>query len=280
MKPAHMKPQPEIRVTVLGARGSIPVSGKDFEHFGGSTSCYLVEAGATSIFLDAGSGLINAPVEFPNPPAILLTHLHLDHLLGLGMYKRLSRRGAKTDLYVPVESTREARKAMAQVYGTPYWPLKLTSYPSSFGINPFPSTMQYGEVTIDTIEGNHTGGSVDSLHPKGCICIKLSYGEKTLVYATDFEHNPKASKRLERFAQGTDLLLYDAQYSEEEYEAHRGYGHSTAQEGIKLKNRCGAKRLLLIHHDPYCTDADLLAREQALDDPDTHYAREGEVIEL
>ena len=98
-----------MRLTVLGARGSIPVSGPQFALFGGSTSCYMVEAGGETIFLDAGTGLLSAPTAFARPPVILLSHLHLDHVLGLGMYPRLSRPGEKTRLMLPAASAREAR---------------------------------------------------------------------------------------------------------------------------------------------------------------------------
>ena len=76
----------KMSVTVLGTRGSVTVSGRDREIFGGNTSCYMIRAGGETVFLDAGSGLISAPVELPRPPPILLRHLHIDHVLGLGMY--------------------------------------------------------------------------------------------------------------------------------------------------------------------------------------------------
>ena len=89
----------ELRLTVLGSRGSMPVSQKGREVFGGATSCCMVQAGEDCVFLDAGTGLLSAPTEFPRPPLILVTHLHLDHILGLGMYRRLVTRGAKTLLH-------------------------------------------------------------------------------------------------------------------------------------------------------------------------------------
>ena len=77
-----------------------------------------------------------------------------------------------------------------------------------------------------------------------------------------------------------DLLLYDGQYSPEEYKARRGFGHSTGEKGVELMKRCGARRLLLVHHDPGCTDRELLIREARIGRADVRFAREGEVIEL
>ncbi|MBO7675789.1 MAG: hypothetical protein J6S63_12410 [Atopobiaceae bacterium] len=260
-----------MRVTVFGTRGSIPVSGGDFVIFGGNTSCYLVEAGGESIFLDAGSGLANAPTSFGHAPVILLSHLHMDHLLGLGMYARLSQPGAATQLYVPAHDAREAKRAVDRLYSHPLWPLELSDYGGDLAICAMSATMRFGEVQVQTEQGNHPGG---------CRLIKIRHGHTTLVYATDFEHDEEACARLAAFAHDADLLLYDGQYDEDAYDAHRGFGHSTPAMGAALKKRCGAKRLLVVHHDPRSTDQELLAREQALGDASMRFAREGEVIEL
>lgn len=266
-----MRTRKDIRITVLGARGSAPVFGREFAVFGGSTSCYLIETGDQSIILDAGSGLINAPSEFAHPPVILLSHLHADHLIGLSMYGRISIPSAPTTLYVPARDAHEAQGSIARLYSPPLWPLKLTDYPGDLRIEAFPQSMSIGEVQVETMEGNHPGG---------CLCIKLGYEQKTVVYATDFEHGPEAFDRLATFARNADLLLYDAQYEEERYETLRGYGHSTAKKGVELMDRCGAKRLLMIHHDPHSTDETLISRERWIGRDNVRYARENEVIVL
>lgn len=260
-----------MRITVLGSRGSAPVCGDDYAVFGGNTSCYLVEAGGESIFLDAGSGLVNAPTDFSRTPVILLTHLHVDHLLGLGMYARLSEPGATTSLYVPARDAREAREAIELLYSPPLWPITLSDCGGDLQIDALPGTMRIGEVTVETKQGNHPGG---------CLLIRVSFSGKTLVYATDFEHGEEASARLADFARGADLLLYDGQYDSDEYDARRGFGHSTIEEGVALLERSKARRLVIVHHDPHHTDEELLTRERALGRSDVRFAREGEVIEL
>lgn len=260
-----------MRITVLGARGSAPVCGPEHLVFGGSTSCYLVEAGEQSIILDAGSGLANAPEAFPRTPVILLSHLHADHLLGLGMYARLSRPGAPTRLLVPARDALNARTAVERLYSPPLWPVRLSDYGGDLRIEAMRDRMRLGDVTVETQEGGHPGG---------CLLVRIRHARQTLVYATDFEHGEEPSSRLAQFAQGADLLLYDGQYDDEDYETHRGFGHSTPSEGVALMERSGARRLLVVHHDPRATDQQLLAREQAIGRPDVRFAREGEVIEL
>ena len=271
MKDACMGKEKRIRITVLGTRGSVPVSGRAFSVFGGNTSCYLVEAGGESILLDAGSGIVRAPITFGRTPKILLSHLHVDHLLGLGMYGRLSVPGAPTELYIPALDGGDAWEAIGRLFSPPLWPLRLDDYPGDLRVRDMPRTMRFGGVTVESAAGSHPGGSQ---------LIKITFAGKTLVYATDFEHGEEASARLAAFARDADLLLYDGQYTDDDYEARRGFGHSTASAGMAVMERANVGRLLVVHHDPHATDQELIARERALKDANVCYAREGEVIEL
>ncbi len=266
-----MDQNPCMRLTVLGTRGSVPICGNDYTIFGGSTSCYLVEAGGESIILDAGTGLLGAPSSFEREPTILLSHLHADHLLGLGMYKRISQPGATTRLFVPARDTQDARVAINRLYSPPLWPVELSSYKGDLQVEAMPRSMQIGDVFVETEQGSHPGT---------CLIIKIRYAQKSLVYATDFEHNEEASFRLAEFSRNADLVLYDGQYGADQYESHRGFGHSTPDEGLSLIKRSGAKQLLIIHHDPLSTDSMLLERERTLNHPHVRFAREGKAIEL
>lgn len=261
----------QFRLKVLGTRGSMPVSGREYSIFGGSTSCYLVEAGEERIFLDAGSGLIHAPEDLPKPPTILLSHLHLDHILGLGVYPRLLREGFMTKLLVPVEAGKSPLDVLNAVYSPPYWPLSLTAYRGEVQLDQLTFPMQIGEVRVDGMPGNHPGG---------CMAIRLVYRGKSLVYLTDYEPEPASFQALSRFAEGTDLLLYDGQYSIEQYATRQGFGHSATDHALTMMRHSGAKRMLLVHHDPCSSDEILLDREKRLGLENVRYAREGETIEL
>ncbi len=260
-----------MNLTVLGTRGSMAISRRDSMIFGGSTSCYLVRAGEDSLFLDAGSGLLSAPKAYPKPPLILISHLHLDHLLGLGMFARLSEPGAETDILLPAKDAREALEKLNGLYSPPYWPLSLIHCAGDVRVDALRLPLRHGALTVEGIEGRHPGE---------CMVFKVSCGEKSIVYATDYEADEASFARLADFARGTDLLLYDGQYTGEEYGKRRGFGHSTPEKGIEMMGRCGAKRLLLIHHAPWSSDATLLRREALLGREDVRYAREGDVIVL
>ncbi len=262
----------DFSLTVLGPRGSMAVSRSDITVFGGDSSCYMVRAGDETVFLDAGSGLISAPAVYPKPPVILLSHLHLDHVIGLGMFPGLSRRGQKTRLFVPFcENGDQVLSLMKRLYAPPFWPLELSEYEGELDAQPFPAAMRIGELIIETMKGNHPGGS---------LVIRLLYHGKSVVYATDYEYTEASFSALAAFSEHADLLLYDAQYDDEEYEQKKGFGHSTARKGLELQRASGAKRLMLIHHDPKCTDDVLLQREQELTGAQAAYAREGQTVVL
>lgn len=261
----------QFLLTILGTRGSMATGGPAFSEFGGDTSCYLVQAGEESIFLDAGTGLMHAPAVFPKPPIILLSHLHLDHIIGLGMYPRLSKSGEKTYIYVPARTQEEAKQKMDGVFSPPYWPLSLTGYKGDVRIKALQLPFSVGGILVEGMSGNHPGGSV---------VFKLSIQGKSLVYATDYEPDDESFGKLIAFSKDADMILYDGQYRTTDMNQRKGYGHSTMEEGIELLEKSGAKRLLLVHHDPNCSDGMLRERIAELHREDVGFARQGEVIRI
>ncbi|MCR5357374.1 MAG: MBL fold metallo-hydrolase [Lachnospiraceae bacterium] len=260
-----------FKLTILGARGSMSVCGREFDTYGGDTSCYMVQVGDECIFLDAGSGLVGAPVDFEKIPVILLSHLHLDHLLGLGMYPRLTMKGQKTEIYVPVKKEADAREVLGRLYAPPFWPLSFADYAGDISVKKLDFPILIGEAVVDGIEGNHPGGNV---------AVRIRYGGKSLVYISDYEHEEVTFSRLIDFAKGAELIMYDGQYSDEEYEKRIGFGHSTPGKGIELMEKAEGKRLLLIHHDPLHTDEILKKREKKIGRSNVSYARAGSEIVL
>lgn len=266
----RIKPMKEqLQLTVFGTRGSMAVCRNDSMLFGGNTSCYMIRAGEQTVFLDGGSGLVFAPTEFEIPPVILLSHLHLDHILGLGVYRRLLQKGKETVIYLPPCSPEELTAGLDGVYAPPYWPLRLTEYAGTVKLQTFPERLQLGELSIETMHGYHPGDS---------LVFRIRWKKKCLVYASDCEPTEESTTELVEFVRGADLLLFDAQYTEEEYPARIGFGHSTAEKGIEIKELGNVKQLLLVHHDPLRNDAELLAMERKIGREDVRFAREGETI--
>ncbi len=258
----------EIRLEVLGCRGSMPTAGKEMQEFGGDTSCFRLEAQGESLFLDAGTGLTHAHLPQHAPIHILISHPHVDHLLGLPMFPGLTEPGRKVILYGRAAGGLTLQEQVSRLISPPLWPAALSQYPADvrFREDPFPLSIGPFLVTAMT-----------SCHPGGSLIFRVAACGKSIVYATDFEHTEEKTRELTAFAAGADLLLYDAQYTEEEFAVKKGFGHSTAETGTRIQRESGAKRLLLIHHDPRHSDDFLRRRELALG---ARFARQGEEIRI
>ena len=261
----------EMKLTVMGCRGSIPVGKPGFSLYGGDTTCFRVDAGPDTVFLDAGSGLIRANTAADQDISILLTHTHMDHLIGLPMFPALLNEGIRVHIYGFRAAAMGLEEQISRFLSPPLWPITIYEFPAEVVFHELDDMEK--PVMIEDFEVDW----MQSHHPGGCAVYRLRREGKTIVLATDFEHLDRDAKALTEFAKDADLLLYDAQYTQEGYESHRGYGHSTAEAGLKIAEACGAKRLWLIHHAPWATDEELQAREIRLR---AHYAKQGESVRL
>ena len=262
-----------MTITMRGTRGSIPTDGEAYRIYGGATSCVSVSFGDTLLFLDAGSGIVGAPVPGSKQVCLLLSHLHLDHLIGLPMYGGLFTPGVRVEIYAKDRNGIAAKDAMYALFRPPYWPVGLQDFAAEVRYRDVEEDFEVGGLHISSMEGSHPGGST---------IYRIANGQSSFVYATDFEINAAAEERLIRFSEGTELLIYDGQYTEEEYPSHIGFGHSTPSAGIRIAKAAGAKRVLFTHHSPEHTDKMLAAWEEApkKEYPFASFARTGMSITL
>ncbi len=229
----------------------MPGEGGKVALYGGATSCYLVRAGNEEIYLDAGSGIAGAIPQVGTNVTLLLTHMHIDHIVGLPFFSALGQKERLIDIYAVPRAGLTVKAAIDRYISPPFWPCLLDDYSAKCVIHELPPTrteFNVGAVKVVAQEGAHPGGAT---------LFRLTYGNKSLVYATDFEHSPESVAALVDFAANCDLLLYDAQYTDEEYLRYKGYGHSTPQEGIKIARAASAKKLVLVHHAPWRNDDEL-----------------------
>ena len=262
-------------VTILGSRGSVPVNGSEFARYGGANTCILVCLGGEYLVLDAGTGLMKLPAPALERPVLplVLSHPHLDHLLGLPMCAYLLRPGARLELYSKSRGGLDAEAQVRRMLSPPLWPIGPEAFPAELRFLPLPERMETGGLAVESIEG---------VHPGGVSVLRVSAGGKHVVFATDCTLTPELLPRITEFARDCDLLLCDGQYSEEQFPPRSGYGHSAWTMAARLGRDCGAERTRIVHHDPGHTDAVLAAAEAALEAefPDCRFAREGECIEL
>ena len=262
-----------MKLTVLGTRGSVPVEGKNYSIYGGATSCYQVRAGNEEIYLDAGSGIVTAKISANTNISILFSHMHIDHVLGLPFFSALSQKDRSVDMYSEKSSGLDLKSAIDHLIAPPFWPVKIEQYPANVRFHDVQKKFSIGEVEIETMSGNHPGGTT---------IYRLNYKSKSIVYVTDFEHSSEEKcEELVRFSMNCDLLTYDAQYTDDEYNLFRGFGHSTAKFGLDIAEKCRAKKILFVHHAPNRTDDELAKMESELSNRENAlFAKIGDVFEL
>lgn len=265
----------ENSVTLLGVRGSMAVSGAAFSRFGGATTCVSVTLGGRTVLLDAGSGLLRLPEETLREPELplLLTHLHLDHLMGLPMCPYLFRRDARMDIYAVPRGGVTAEETLERLLSPPLWPVGLAELGAQVRLHPLEGALELGGVRVEALEGEHSGG---------VSLFRLTRGEKRVVFATDCTFSEALFPIAAEFARDCDLLLADGQYSEEEWPRVSGFGHSTWLTAARLGEVSGAKQVRVIHHAPLRTDGELerAEREARRVCPRCSFGREGEVVYL
>ena len=271
-----------MRLKFHGVRGSIatPIAGN--LGFGGNTSCLEIRGASGEIILiDAGTG-IREPGERLSaeaPPTgltihLLFTHLHWDHIQGLPFFSPLYRAANEVFLYslYPGDTL---RKFLETQMTPPY--------------DPRPFDMMCARRTFVEARAGETisAGGVSILpfplnHPQGALGYRLESNGSVIVHASDHEHgDPACDRALRQHAQNADVLVYDAQYTPEEYEDKKGWGHSTWLEAAHVAKDASIQQLFLFHHDPQHDDSFMTGvREEACREFEcTDVAREGSEVE-
>jgi len=280
----------EFSLTFCGVRGSYPVPGRDTRRYGGNTSSLLLEVAGRHVILDAGTGIIQAGRALSNRPRpqeaihIFLTHLHIDHIMGLPFFAPMFDPRAQIVLHFPEVAEIRSQQALEALFLPPYSPITLQGIKARLSFEPLVASGA-GQVLLDGgIEIAHI--QHDS-HPRlGVLIYRVSCGGKRLVYATDVESPGSFGPDIRAFIAGADMLVHDSQYFEADYSDHagprKGYGHSTVSMAVRNAVACGVRRLFLFHFDPRYTDAQLEAMlAQAREDfPETFLAQEGKKIKV
>ena len=262
-----------LSVKVLGCRGSVPIEGEDYKIYGGATSSICMTAISEENGRETGSGIVSAEPGQDSNISILISHMHLDHLMGLTFFPALSQKGRKIDIYAAARNGLNTQEGIDSLFSPPFWPLKVTDYPSNAVYHDLEEKFSIGKVNIETIEVNHPGGSTT---------YKLEFAGKTVVYAVDFEHNDEKIRELTEFARNCDLMIYDGQYSEQEYPGCYGFGHSIPELGLDIAKAAGVKEIIFTHHSPSHNDAYMQKWEEKIKNinPKAGFAKAGMVIEI
>ena len=246
-----------MKITLRGVRGSIPTSGPDTTFYGGNTSCADVFEDGWVLVLDGGSGMRQSNCgEKPTNKRIdiLLTHLHLDHIQGLGFFKPFFDPEMEVHIWGPASSSQTLHARLSRYLSPPLFPVHIRELPCKLSLHEIDnSDFEIGPFIIQ---------SRYVIHPGPTVGFRISNGHSVFTYIPDHEpalgskgiyKDPKWISGID-LASGADLLMHDAQYSSEEYQAKKGWGHSSMNDTLRFASIAGAKHLLITHHDPAHTD--------------------------
>jgi phosphoribosyl 1,2-cyclic phosphodiesterase len=250
-----------VNVAFWGVRGSVPVPDRNMIGYGGNTSCVSVRLRDGSILVfDAGTGIRDLGVALAgvrDEIHILLTHLHLDHIMGLLFFGPLFDPAVRVTVWGPPAPGAGLRSRLARFLSAPLSPIEIRDLPAHVEFRTLPpDPVRLGSATIEAELVNHRGPTLG---------YRVTDGDAVLAYLPD--HEPALGQDLLgdapewisglRLAAGASLLIHDAQYTPEEYAGTLGWGHSMVPDTLAFAHRCDAERLALFHHDPTHDDADL-----------------------
>ena len=242
-----------MRITFHGTRGSIATPGPETARYGGDTSCVSISGDDPThlLILDAGTGIRRLGLTMDQQVRridLFLSHLHLDHIIGLGFFAPLFRPGLVVTITAPPAST-PLLDRLGRYLSPPLFPVRLREVACDLRLeHATEDRVTYGEFIIS---------AAAIIHPDNAVGYRIESRGQAVAYLPD--HEPALSPgfpALPAWTSGAlisehvDLLIHDAQYAPEEYPEHLGWGHSSAVQAAAFADRAGAQALALFHHDP------------------------------
>jgi len=253
-----------IDMRFWGVRGTLPVSGKDRLKYGGNTSCVTLEFPREQFFIfDGGSGIKNLGDWLLSQQRkgirakIFISHPHWDHINAFPFFGPLYMQGNEFEVLGANQGDKTMREMVsAQMEGV-YFPITF----SQFAARVYFHDLEEEKLTVEGIEVETKLLS----HPGKCLGYRVNYNGRSVCYITDNEmyvetspsYNPHYEKRLAEFVQGTDALITDCTYTDDEYATKEGWGHSCISKVVNLADLAKVKNLYLFHHDPDQKDDDI-----------------------
>jgi phosphoribosyl 1,2-cyclic phosphodiesterase len=270
----------DFRVRFWGVRGSVATPGPSYVRYGGNTSCVEMRCGDHLLIFDGGTGM--RPLgqalraECPIDADIFYSHTHLDHVNGIPFFVPLyDAHNAFRFWSGHLLPKYDLNEVLNHMMTPPLFPVPFEIFSARIEFKDFEAGL-----TLDPRPGVRIR-TIGLNHPNGATGYRVEYAGRSACYVTDIEHTEDGpDDAFLDFLGGADLLIYDSTYTDAEYPAYAGWGHSTWQEGVRLSERAGVGQFVIFHHDPTHDDdfMDGIAAEAEAMRPGTVVAREGMVL--
>jgi phosphoribosyl 1,2-cyclic phosphodiesterase len=240
-----------LKVTFYGVRGSTPCPCEANRRYGGNTACVSLEVdGEEPIVLDIGTGLrfwgetLAQDGSFAG--SALVTHLHWDHVQGLPFFVPVDRVGARLDIYAPEQEEGPLKDVFDDLMRPPYFPVRAADLRGDIRF--------HGVAEGDFAVGNAKVKVRNVPHPGATVGYRVEWDGTVITYISDHQEPMDGSKAVSEgvreLCDGADLLIHDAQYTPDEFEQKKHWGHCTVDFALEVARVSGVRTLALFHHDP------------------------------
>ena len=281
----------QFTVKFWGVRGSYPVTGASALRFGGNTPCVEIRAGGQTLVLDAGTGVIGLGRELMRraehegkavSATIFFSHMHHDHTQGIPFFEPLRDPASRLHIVAPAFLA-DTNTSITAVMSPPAFPIHWRSTPAAKTIYAMQEDeavvlgrpdrdfelLAASEPRLNPFDDVRVRALYSAAHPGGVFFYRIDWRGRSVVYASDTEGGDSVDQGLVAFAQNADVLIHDAQYTDQHYTGKavgmpstRGWGHSTPEMACAVAQAAHVGQLLLFHHEPTYADDKLAAIER------------------
>jgi len=261
-----------MKLILHGCRGSIPNPSKKMLGYGGNTTSFELSMDDFQVFFDAGSGFQNAVLDSNKEIMIFFSHFHHDHLQGLAFNKYLLKPETKALMSSALVNSEKLNKIIRSYFSGAFFPLDLFASLDNVTFADFIEAQSIisGGFKVEAIKLNHPGGSYG---------YSIVRDNKKCVFLCDNEFKTSQADELKTFVENADIIIWDGMFTNEELRSKAGWGHSSIEQGIDFFRNLNSGKIIISHHAPYRTDAELDMIEQNLPNG-IHLARDGQVWKL
>lgn len=269
-----------MKVKFYGVRGSLPVCGREFEKYGGNTTCIRIyrENVHRIAIIDAGTGIRSLGKEIVAAGLsqdiinIFFSHFHWDHIQGFPFFAPAYNKDQRIGILAM--GRRGKSKRLKGIFSMQmqkeYFPVGLEMMGAQFEFLSYGDKKTLFGATVSAIPQHH-------VYPGGSYGFRVEDDGIVLAVCTDVEHINGIDEHIVNLAKNADLLIHDGQYTPEEYKKYKGWGHSTYEHAAETAKLANVKKLIITHHDPDHDDnfLDSMERECQKIFPNSQFAKEG-----
>ena len=263
-----------MKIILHGVRGSTAVFSKKNLEYGGNTTCSEISTDCNQIFVDVGTGFVNAPLcQGQRNISIFISHFHHDHIQGLAFNRELALTKKKISISSGMVSGNELRKIILDYFSNVYFPVRFDEAFPNVEFVDFENlkTQLEPEVEVNTLKLNHPGGSSG---------YSIRTNRSKFVVLLDNEFQIEQCEKLLKFSENASIIVWDGMFTKQELVLKKGWGHSAIEDGQEFIKDLNSGKLLISHHCPFRSDIELKSLEKRYSNDELGFARDDTLIEL